>query len=298
MSRLPLGVQVLRPLDDARLLAGVEVWVHAPWRWYVPRPGIWRPEPMERLLAPLRAAGLRLGVILGPAMPHIVPDGVEPGQLPTAFADACGRIAAALPDVTAFRVEDQLNASRWERLRTRRRRGAVWADPAFQVDLLRGGLEAVAAARPDAARQVTVDADLPRWRSALDRWRAAGLSWERLGIARRPCRWLPDPELAAAIGDAVAGLGGAVDVLTAYATASDRFPPRAQRDYLERAVAVAQDAGAASLIWLALRDQAHDDPLLGYWTPARERHLGLLYYDGLPKAAADSFRVLATGRRF
>ena len=104
---------------------------------------------------------------------------------------------------------------------------------------------------------------------------------------------------AARLQHALPDASPAVEIArTAYPTRGARFTPRRQRRYLELAARSAQDAGAAGLHWWALRDQAHDDPILRYWTPPQERHYGLLYYDGVEKPAADALRVLATGDRY
>jgi hypothetical protein len=176
--------------------------------------------------------------------------------------------------------------------------------------LLRAAVEAVKVARPDASVRVTVHVGLPGWRGELRRWIRDGLRFDRLGLTVQPCFFLPDPELAARCGEAVVEaittlrgeLGDdapAVEIArTAYPTKGSRFTPRRQRRFMELAAKSAQDAGAEGLHWWALRDQAHDDPILRYWTPSQERHYGLLYYDGVEKPVADTLRVLATGDRF
>lgn len=308
-----LGVHVLRPVsrDEAAQLARAGVTpavVHLPWRWTEKVRGQLDLSSVEHFLAPLQEAGVPLLGVLGPGMPHLLPDwllkqgGVDCADYAERFTEHCGQLAAALP-LTAFRVEDELNAAwPWEAVRTRRRRGRGWRDPRLRSAILARATAAVRQARPDATIQVTARTGVPGWRREVARWTRAGAQFDELGLALLPSAWLPDPELAEAVGDAVeAGLALCPRVVvsrTGYATASARFTPRGQREYLEHAVAAADRAGAAGLQWWALRDQAHDDPLLGYWTPSRERHMGLLYYDGLPKAAMDAFRVLATGARF
>jgi len=310
------GVHLLRPAapEEARLLAvtGLQrVTVHAPWRWTEFRRGTFDLASLDHFLAPLREAGLPLQAILGPAMPHLLPDHVAAadGDFGPRFATWVGRIAAALPDVGVFRVEDELNgAFLWDGLRTRKRRGATWRDPAVRLGLLRAACTAVREARPDAEVRITAHAGIPGWRADLRRWLAGGVSFDRLGLTVNPCGVLPDPEMADRLGEAVtqalevlreAGCDAPVEVSrTGYGTLRRGWSPRRQREFLERAHASVQRAGGVGLHWWALRDQAHDDPIHGYWTPARERHMGLLFYDSVPKPAMDELRVLATGARF
>lgn len=304
------GVHVLRPVGPAEvallLRAGLSrVTVPVPWRWAEVRRGSWDLAPLDHFLAPFRDAGLPLQASLGPAMPHALPDHASADDVDFVerYAAACGRLAADLPDVTVFRLETDLNGAAWvERLITRRRRGARWADAGFRAALIVAVCEAVRAARPDASLRATVHAGLPRWRSAVRRWLAAGARIDRLGLTLQPCFFLPDPSLAVRCGEAVAeakDLVASVEVArVAYPTKGARFSPREQRRFLEIGARAAQDAGAAGFHWWALRDQAHDDPILGYWSPAQERSYGMLYYDGVGKPAADALRVLATGDRF
>jgi hypothetical protein len=313
------GAHVLRPVTPPELFLlrrqGVNrVTVPLPWRWTEPQPGNWQMAPLDHFLAPLRAAKLPLQGALGPAMPHALPDhalAVDGPGFVASFASSCAEIARRTPDIAVFRVEAELNAAPWwERLVTRRRRGAIWRDPGFRSALLRTAVDAVRAARPDAEIRVTVHASLPGWRGELQRWIRDGLRFDRLGLTLQPCFFLPDPDLAARCGEAVeqaiALLRHAypqsppsVEIArTAYPTRGPRFTPRRQRAYFERAAEAVQGSGGGGLHWWALRDQAHDDPVLGYWTPAQERHYGLLYYDGVAKPAADALRVLATGDRF
>ncbi len=305
------GVHVLRPVTDAEvallLRGGIgRVTFFAPWRWTERLPGQFDPSSLDHFLAPLRAGGMPLQAVLGPGMPHLVPDRVdfEAAEYPARFADWCGEAASRLTDVTVFRVEDELNAA-WTRdqLRTRRRRGSRWRDHGFRVEVLARAFAALRAARPDAELRVTVRVGLPRWRAALQRWRDAGVAPDRVGVSVHPCAVLPDPDLAQAIGDAVeqarVATGLPVEVArTGYGTSGRRRSPRRQREYVAAAAAAADAAGATGLHWFALRDQAHDDPILRYWTPAQERHMGLLYYDSTPKPALDEVRVRATGDRF
>lgn len=304
------GVHVLRPVGtsevDLLLRAGfTRITVPVPWRWAEPRRGSWDLAPLDHFLAPFRDAGLPLQASLGPAMPHALPDHAsadDPDFVDRAAA-AAGRLAAGLPDITVFRVETDLNAAAWfERLVTRRRRGARWADAGFRSALLAAVCSAVRSARPDAELRATVHAGLPGWRGAVRRWAGAGVRLDRLGLTLQPCFFLPDPALAQRCGDAVreaADLVPAVEVArVAYPTRGARFSPREQRRFLEIGARAARDAGAVGFHWWALRDQAHDDPILGYWSPSQERSYGMLYYDGVGKPAADALRVLATGDRF
>lgn len=304
------GVHVQRPvsadLAGELVEAGVNrVTVPLPWRWYQRAPGAPDLAAIDHFLAPLRFAAVPLQGMLGPAMPHALPDGVDPDtpDFVERFATACAAVASAVPDVTVFRVEDSLNAAPLERFVFRRRRGNAWRSAAFRQELLLATAAAVRAARPDAQLRVTVHAGLPGWRRSLASWLDAGLDVSRVGLVLQPCFFLPDPRLARACADAVRAareLGPLpVEIARiAYPTSGGRFSPRRQREFLETAARSALDAGAAGLHWWVLRDQAHDDPVLGYWTPPQERHYGLLYYDGVHKPALDALRVEATGDRF
>ena len=312
------GVHVLRPVTPRELFLlqrmGIDrVTVPLPWRWTEPRPGSWELAPLDHFLEPLRTAQLPLQGLLGPAMAHALPDhalDVDAPGFVERFAEACGTIASRCSDITVFRVESEVNAAAWwERLVTRRRRGTRWTDPGFRSELIRSAVASVRAARPDAEIRVTVHAGLPGWRGELRTWIRDGLRFDRLGLTLQPCFFLPDPELAVRCGEAVKearqvvahALPESVPVevaRVAYPTRGSRFTPRRQRRFLELAAESLQPAGAAGLHWWALRDQAHDDPILRYWTPAQERHYGMLYYDGVEKPVADAVRVLATGDRF
>ena len=310
------GVHLLRPVsaDEASLLATTglaRVTFFAPWRWLEQRRGNVDATSMDHFLAPLRAAGVPLQAVLGPAMPHLLPDhaAAADGDFVPRFAAYCGAAAKALEDVRVFRVEDDLNAAfLWDGLRTRKRRGRQWRDPAFRTSLLRQAVLAVREARPDAEIRVTLHAGIPGWPAELRRWLTGGVAIDRLGLTVNPCGLLADPEMADRVGEAVAeardeldaaGSDAPVEVSrTGYGTYRSAWSPRRQREFLERATEAARSAGAAGLHWWALRDQAHDDPILKYWTPARERHMGLLFYDSVPKPAMDELRVLATGDRF
>ncbi len=314
-ATLDLGVHLRRPVSveearGLRRLGLATVTVPLSWRWAETRRAAWDFASIDHFLAPLRAAEVPLQGALGPAFTHFLPEHVvadgsadAPGFVDR-FAAACARLAAAVPDVGVFRVEDGLNGAwLWDGLRTRRRRGAAWRDRGFRRDLLRASLAAVREARPDAELRVTVDASLPGWRRALRAWSGAGIAPDRWGLRLDPCRLLSDPRLAGRVGDAVEQARGETDAPVevahiAYATHGAAFTPRRQREFLVAAVGAAAGAGAAGLHWGPLRDQAWDDPMLGYWVPERERSWGLCWYDGTPKAAFDELRVLATGDRF
>jgi len=317
---MEFGVHLLRPgsAEQAAMLAAagpLRISVHLPWRWAERPRGSWDLSSIDHFLAPLREAGLPLQGILGPAMPHLLPEfalrdgGADGDGFVAAFAEHCAEYARRCPDITVFRVEDELNGAwAWDQLRTRRRRGERWRDPGFRADLLAAATSAVRAARPDAELRVTVFAGVPGWRRALRRWASAGVTADRVGLTLQPTMFLPDPRQAARVGEAVeqaraavsgwAGSPGVEVSRLGFATASERYSPRKQREFLVRAAESASEAGSLGLHWWALRDQAHDDPMLAYWSPSRERHMGLLYYDGLPKAAMEELRVLATGHRF
>jgi hypothetical protein len=321
------GVHVLRPLSRAeaaslRDAGPLRATVHLPWRWMEPRPGAWETASVDHLLAPLRAAGVPLQGVLGPGMPHLLPDavlrggGADSDGYIACFATYCAETARRLTDVTVFRVEDELNAAwPWEVLGTRRRRGKRWRDAEFRRELRRAALEALTAARPDADLRVTLHAAAPGWRREARELRLAASSSERgalgspgiarLGLTLAPCNHFPLPELARLVGDAVAAAREAtgdrlpVEVSrSGFPTQRPAFSPRRQREYLQVAAESVERAGAVGFHWWALRDQAHDDPVLGYWTPERERFMGLWHYDGTPKPAWDELCVLARGSRF
>jgi hypothetical protein len=211
--------------------------------------------------------------------------------------------------VEVFRVEDELNAAfAWEGLRTRRRRGRCWRDRRYRDHLLAGAVAAVRGARPDAEVRVTVQTSLPGWRGAVRRWLAAGIRVDRLGLSLLLPSVLPDRDQAARVAEVVAAARRLLDRTGAehtaveiarvgYPTQRSSFTPRRQREYLQAAGRAAVQEGAVGFHWWALRDQAHDDPVLGYWTPPAERHAGLLFFDSTPKPALEELRVLATGRR-
>jgi hypothetical protein len=256
--------------------------------------------------------------ILGPGMPHLLPEavlvdgGADGDGYIDAFAAYCADVAERLDWIDAFRVEDELNAApHYESFVTRRRRGSAWRRTEFRLRLLRASVDAVRGVRPDASIRITIHASMPGWRVELRRWLAAGIAVDRLGLSLRPCFVLPDPGMAERVGEAIAE---AREVLAAgpwsktqpeieiarigYPTHRSVFSPRRQREFLDLAARQAMDAGAAGFHWWSLRDQAHPDPILGYWPPVQERHFGLQYYDGTAKAAMDEFRVVATGDRF
>ncbi len=312
---MDFGLHLRRPVS-AEEAAGLRrmglstVTVPLSWRWAETREGQWDLASVDHFLAPLRAADVPLQGSLGPAFTHWLPEHVvaqgsaDAADFVPRLAAACARLAAGCPDIAVFRVEDALNGAwLWDGLRTRRRRGRAWRDAGFRDDLLAACLDAVRAARPDAELRITLDASLPGWRRTLRRWASRGLAADRLGLRVDPCRHLADPALAARAGEAVAQAialwPGPVEVshLT-YSTRNANFSPRRQREFLVEAARSAQEAGAAGLHWGPLRDQAWDDPMLGYWVPERERSVGLAYYDGTPKAALDELRVLSTGDRF
>lgn len=312
-ERFEWGVHLLRPVtsDEARILAGHgldRIAVHLPWRWWEPRRGQVDPRTTDWFLGPLREHGLPLLGLLGPAMPHLLPDHAQDTDADDwieRFAASCAQTVTLFPDLTAVRVEGALNAARFERLVTRRRRGRRWRDPVFATELLKAATAAVRAARPDVRIQVTAHAGVPGWRRHVQRWLEAGVSVDRLGLVLQPALVLPDPRMAGRVADAIAQaravVGDSVPVEVArigYPTGGARYTPRAQREFLAEAARSAQDAGAAGLSWWALRDQAFPDPVLGYWTPSQERRYGLRYFDGTAKPADEELRVLATGSRF
>ena len=307
------GVQLLRPLSPEQAQAlgrrGLDrVAVHLPWRWWEMHKGVRDTQTTDWFLGPLREQKLPLLGILGPAMPHLLPDhalAVDEDGWIARFSQSCAEAVDLFPDIDVFRIEGELNAAALERRVTRRPHGRARPDPAMAAELLRAATTAVRTARPEASIQITVHAGIPGWRRHLRRWKQAGVTFDRLGLVLQPSLLLPDPEMARRVGEAVSQaqevVGSEVAVEIAkigYPTTGRRFTPRGQREFLVIAAEEARAAGAAGLTWWALRDQAHHDPMLGYWTPAQQRAYGLLYYDGTPKPAADELRVLATGDRF
>ena len=310
-ERFEWGVHLLRPVsnDEAQALSqqGLDRFaVHLPWRWWERVADTLDTETTDWFLRPLRSAGLPLLGILGPAMPHLLPDHAVAVHAPgwvDRFAAACGEAARRFHDIDVFRVEDVLNAAPLERRITGRRRGAPWRDPAFGADLLARSTAAVREARPHARIQITAHTGVPGWRRHVRRWIAAGVAFDRLGLVLQPGLFLPDPEQARRVGEVVAQAQGLTDrpveiARLGYPAGGRRHTPRGQREFLLVAAEEAQRSGAVGLCWWALRDQAHPDPILRYWTPPQERRYGLHYFDGTPKPAADELRVLATGDRF
>ncbi|HCP45722.1 MAG TPA: hypothetical protein DIU15_06755 [Deltaproteobacteria bacterium] len=323
------GVHLLRPVADTEVAflrrGGLErVTVHLPWRWIEQKRGVLDFAALDHFLQPLVASGLPLQGVLGPGMPHLLPDwlleagGADNEDYIRLFAGYCEASADYLRGISVFRVEDELNAAYlWESLRTRRRRGRNWRRAQFRRELLLTAATTVRRARPDAEVRATVQAGLPGWKRELKSWLAAGLSVDRLGVAISPCGLLPHPALAERVGYAVEGARGVLQRMTgvsapsggprttslevsrvAYPTHQRAWSPRLQREFLVGAAQSAADAGAVGFHWWSLRDQAYDDPILRYWTPSAERHMGLMYYDGSPKPALDEYRVVATGDRF
>jgi len=319
------GVHVQRPVSAAEVelleQAGIDlVTLPLPWRWMEPADGRVDMAAVKHLLKPLEGSSVRVQGLLGPAMPHALPEwimergGVDAPDFLDCFSRYCIRAVEELPGLAAVRIEDELNAAHpWETLRTRRRRGRRWRDSAFALELLLTASDAVRNVRPELQLGVTLQAGVPGWQRSFRRWLEQGLRVDRIGLSMSPCAWLPDPGHADRLGAAVAaarkllaqergeGAGELTQVevsRTSYATYRRAWTPRRQREFLVNAAAAARDAGAVGFHWSSLRDQAYDDPSLGYWSPARERHEGLLYYDGSPKPVMDELRVLATGDRF
>lgn len=319
------GVHVQRPISPGELelveQAGIDlVTLPLPWRWMEPSEGRIDMAAVKHLLEPFAGSSVGVQGLLGPAMPHALPEwvmergGVDAPDFVDRFSRYCIRAVEELPGLAAVRIEDELNAAHpWETLRTRRRRGRRWKDRAFASELLLTASAALRNVRPELQLRVTLEAGVPGWQSSLRRWLAEGLRVDRIGLSMSPCSWLPDPGHANRLAAAVAaartliareqgeGAGELIPVevsRASYATHRRAWTPRRQREFLVKAAAAARDAGAVGFHWSSLRDQAYDDPSLGYWSPARERHEGLLYYDGSPKPVMDEFRVLATGDRF
>ncbi|MEE2828573.1 MAG: hypothetical protein VX498_05265 [Myxococcota bacterium] len=315
------GVQIHRAITaaDTSVLAAAglnRVTVPLPWAWVERRKGQVDFAALDHFLEPLRTAGLPLQGVLGPGMRDRWPawlheaGGVDHPDYIQHFASHCALLASRLTGIEVFRVEEDLNAAFWwEGLRTRKRRGRAWRSASFRRRLLLESCAAVRDARPDVEIRITLRPGIPGWEKELRRWLKAGLEFHCLGLTLSSSHVLPDPDLSEAVGEWVGEVGevlansGASDrsieiARIGYPTQPERFTPKRQREFLVGAARAAREAGAVGFHWWSLRDQAHDDPMLGYWTPEAERHMGLLYYDSTPKPAMDEYRVLATGDRF
>ncbi len=323
MSVREWGVHVQRPVSAAEVdlleQAGVQV-ITVPilWRWIERDEGRIDFAAVRHLLAPFMGRPFRIQGLLGPAMPHALPEwlmargGVDAPDFMGRFAQYCALVAHETPELDLVRVEDELNSSHpWETLRTRRRRGRRWRDRSFIAELLLTSCASLRDARPDLSLRVTLQAGSLGWKRDMASWLAQGLRVDRIGLSLSPCGWRPEPRLAERIAQALAqarsilerhedlGEPGELEVArVAYPTHRAAWTPRRQRQFLVQAVAAAQRGGAVGFHWSSLRDQAYDDPSLRYWTPTTQRHEGLLYYDGSPKPIMDELRVLATGDRF
>ncbi len=309
-----LGITLLRPVDRALASTLAEarlgrVAIHLPWAWVEDREGRWDPRGTDRLLAPLREAGLPIHGILGPAMPHLLPlwlhrsGGVDRPDFIERFADYCARVADRERDIRSFRIEDEVHSACWEAVRTRRRVGRAWWSRSFADRLLSKAITAVRAVRPDATLELTLSARAPWTGLAMRRLVALAPAIDEVGLGHLAHGLLPGVDRGETLGEAVAQararlpwpvgvsrLGHPVDL--------GRRTPRLQADYLVRASQSVEAAGGAGLTWASLRDQAHDDPSLGYWPPAWERSLGLRSYDGTPRVGWEELRRLSRGGRF
>lgn len=323
MSVREWGVHIQRPVSEAEVVllerAGVGVvTVPLSWRWIERAEGRTDFAAVRHLLAPLMGSSFRIQGLLGPAMPHALPEwliargGVDAPDFLGRFAQYCAHVVHELPELDLVRVEDELNSAHpWETMRTRRRRGKRWRDRSFSAELLLTSCAALRDARDDISLRVTLQAGSLGWKRDLSAWLAQGLLVDRIGLSLSPCARRPDPRLAERIARSLAeartvvaahdDAGEAPELelsRVSYPTHRSAWTPRRQREFLVEAAASASRAGAVGFHWSSLRDQAYDDPSLRYWTPASQRHEGLLYYDGSPKPIMDELRVLATGDRF
>jgi len=169
------GVHVQRPVSPAEVaaleLAAIDVvTVPLSWRWMEASPGVLDMSAVRHLLAPFSGSALRLQGVLGPAMPHNLPDwvvragGVDAPEFTSWFSSYCARAAAELPELKLCRIEDELNAAHpWETLRTRRRRGRSWRRASFRRDLLLASCAAVRSARPEIELRVTLQTGTLGW---------------------------------------------------------------------------------------------------------------------------------------
>ena len=315
------GIQIQRAVSEREVAllvqAGIQrVTVPLPWGWVERTRGSWNFAAVDHFLAPLLAGGVPLQGVLGPGISERWPPwvlkggGADSSDYVENFARYCAATVRECNEISVFRVEEDLNAAFWwDGLRTRRRRGQVWRDPSFRRVLLQESCQAVIGARPDVELRLTFRPGLPGWKKDLTRLAKAALPIARIGLTLPSSSLFSDPQLGRDVGGWVSEARSILDEAGAttvqlevarcgYPTHRRRFSPRHQREFLVEASAAAEEAGSAGFHWWSLRDQAHDDPVLGYWTPDSERHMGLLYYDSTPKPAMDELRVLATGDRF
>lgn len=309
----PLWVRVHRPLADEAVLRLVrdgvsEVVLPVAWRSVEPRAGQWEGRGLDHLLEGVRRHGLPFSLALGPMRPDRLPrwvderGGVDAADFPERFAAFAALVAAHVADTRAIRVEEAHHAVPWEAMFWRTRRGEASRSAAGPLRWIAAALRAIGESRPGLPRLVVIDAGLPGWRDGLGGLRGAGVEADRLVVCKHHFGLLPDPRLAASWGGVMASARALcpwpVDAELAAPTHRERFSPARQAEWVRIAAAAALDAGAVRLGWAALRDQAHDDPQLGYWVPDRQRHLGLWYYDGTPKPAWDEWLAAARERRF
>ncbi|MCK6529877.1 hypothetical protein L6R50_20730 [Myxococcota bacterium] len=309
------GVRTLRllTLDQCRLLKekGID-WVRIPlpWSFVERRRGQRDWAPTDRWLSAPLESGLSVLGIVGEGFAHATPawvegeGGIQAPDHARRLADYVSDVVSRYPAVRGWQVEECLNGWAWEVLGSRRRKGRGWADAATRLRLLREAAEAVRRADAGAKVHVTVTADLPGWRRSAAEWRDAGLRIDVLGLSLFPCRVVPLPSLASRVGEAVhaareiAGIPEIEISATGFPTHRDPWTHARQREYLAGAAREAREAGAAGFFVSHLRDQAHDDPELGYWMPDQARNLGIWRYDGTPKAAFDELRVVIREDRY
>jgi hypothetical protein len=315
------GIQIQRAVSEREVAllvqAGIQrVTVPLSWGWVERTRGSWNFAAVDHFLAPLLGGGVPLQGVLGPGISERWPPwvlkggGADASDYVENFARYCAATVRECNEISVFRVEEDLNAAFWwDGLRTRRRRGQVWRDPSFRRVLLQESCQAIIEARPDVELRLTFRPGLPGWKKDLARLAKAALPVARIGLTLPSSSLFSDPQLGRDVGGWVSEARSILDEAGAttvqlevarcgYPTHRRRFSPRHQREFLVEASSTAEEAGSAGFHWWSLRDQAHDDPVLGYWTPDSERHMGLLYYDSTPKPAMDELRVLATGDRF
>lgn len=303
-----LAVRLRRPLSDELSLrlakAGItDVLVPILWRRVERQEGQWDWRGLEHDLGPLRAAGLRPSFVLGPLRTDMLPPalgragGADAPEFLERFCAFVRAVRAQHPGV-ALRIDDGTNAAGYAVRLTRTRAGRLWNDARARVEVL---FRACSEAQP-SPREISIECAEPGWEGELKRVLDRGVAVDRVVLGHRGAAFLPDPALGAQWGDRVVAAreisGVPIDAELGWPTHRPWFTPARQAEWWRVAAAAALKAGAARIIASDLRDQAHDDPSLGYWLPDSDRHRGLWYYDGTAKPAWAEFLAVGRGGRF